>query len=78
MFRSTNFGSCTIVSCWLYLDSVEGTDSAVFIPFFEFERIFSGILFFGLLLGTKLTLSFSGVVCVAACATPVKTSNFCW
>lgn len=57
----TYFGSCMITSCRLSFDSGESIKS-VFNPFFEFERVFEGILVFGILLGTKVTLSFSGVV----------------
>lgn len=61
IISDTYFGSCMITSCRLSLDSGESIKSA-FDPFFEFERLFGGILVFGILLGTKVILSFSGVV----------------
>lgn len=70
--------SCEIISCGLSLVSGDSIESILipFFQFFELERFFCDILCFDLLLEIKLTLSFSGVVCVAACATPTKTSTF--
>lgn len=64
-----------ITSCELSLVSGDSIESD-FSPFFALKRFFCDILCLGLSLAIKLTLSFSGVVCVAACATPTKTSTF--